>query len=158
MSLKCHDCGHVFEWGEEEVFVERHGLDCPPYEATSLCPKCKSDDFEVLSPCKKCKEEFFDEDLLFGICPDCVEKYIDFYKNDVLHCYEFAENDTAKIEINGFLAQMFSESQINEILLSFLLEKQKEKKIDCLPYIQEDVPGFIEAIEWSERNEHKKES
>lgn len=34
----CVDCGCVFE--HPKSYVERHGLDSPPYEKTYGCPKC----------------------------------------------------------------------------------------------------------------------
>lgn len=39
--FKCVDCGRKFE--HPETRYEKHGLDCPPYEAWSCCPHCGGD-------------------------------------------------------------------------------------------------------------------
>lgn len=44
---KCVDCGHKFD--TPSVRYETHGLDCPPYEAWSTCPRCGGD-FEEYTP------------------------------------------------------------------------------------------------------------
>ena len=36
--LVCVECGHLFE--EPTYWEETHGLDTPPYEKWSGCPKC----------------------------------------------------------------------------------------------------------------------
>lgn len=35
---KCCDCGNIFEYPTE--WYETHGLDTPPYEHWSGCPRC----------------------------------------------------------------------------------------------------------------------
>lgn len=41
---KCRECGCVFE--EPRNWVERHGLECGPYEEWSACPNCLSPDYD----------------------------------------------------------------------------------------------------------------
>ena len=38
---RCEECGHLFEEGEQVVWIEKHGLSAPPYERFSGCPICK---------------------------------------------------------------------------------------------------------------------
>lgn len=37
----CLDCGRYFDVPKK--YVEKHGLDCPPYETLSGCPYCYGD-------------------------------------------------------------------------------------------------------------------
>lgn len=39
MLYRCLDCGYIFE--EPVVWQESHGLDTPPYEEWSGCPRCR---------------------------------------------------------------------------------------------------------------------
>ncbi len=41
----CHDCNTPFSLPEK--ITEKHGLNCPPYETISVCPYCKSQNFEL---------------------------------------------------------------------------------------------------------------
>lgn len=47
MMFKCEECGHIFECGEESVWIEPHG------EERDGCPICKGTYIEV-APCKIC--------------------------------------------------------------------------------------------------------
>ncbi len=67
---KCLDCGHLFEEGEQARVRETHGLDTPPYEEYSVCPRCKGD-YQEVEPCKICGgydvkigEEYCDECMI----------------------------------------------------------------------------------------------
>lgn len=39
----CKKCHKFFD--TPKLYYEKHGLDCPPYEAVAICPMCKSSDF-----------------------------------------------------------------------------------------------------------------
>jgi hypothetical protein len=49
----CLDCGATFE--EPKHFVEKHGLDTPPYEHFSGCPVCGGAYDEAVE-CDRCGE------------------------------------------------------------------------------------------------------
>lgn len=71
MTYKCLECGHIFESGEEARWVERHGLDTPPYEEWYGCPKCKGS-FEETKRCKSCKKNCLPEELdEDDFCEEC---------------------------------------------------------------------------------------
>lgn len=44
--FRCDNCGTCFS--EPERIVETHNLDTPPYESLSVCPSCRSSNFQRL--------------------------------------------------------------------------------------------------------------
>ena len=46
--FRCHSCGKVFT--EPNVYIEKHGLDTPPYEQVPICPHCSSSEFGKWEP------------------------------------------------------------------------------------------------------------
>lgn len=68
----CLDCGYVFETPRR--WAERHGLDTPPYEELSGCPKCYGD-YSDAYECDCCGE-YIDEDCAMTedglrLCDEC---------------------------------------------------------------------------------------
>jgi hypothetical protein len=53
---RCKECGFVFE--EPYEYEETHGLDTPPYEKWSVCPRCKESGIEEIEEveCSRCGE------------------------------------------------------------------------------------------------------
>ena len=49
----CLDCQRVFE--EPREYVEKHGLDAPPYEVWRCCPYCGGG-YVTTKPCDTCRE------------------------------------------------------------------------------------------------------
>jgi DNA-directed RNA polymerase subunit RPC12/RpoP len=75
MTLKCLECGHIFEDGEQDVRVENH-----PYGSTTVperfyvCPICGGD-YEETKSCQICGGEFLEEELFGGhYCNECLRK------------------------------------------------------------------------------------
>ena len=62
MAYKCIECGNIFEYGEEAVWYEKHGLDTLPYEKRTGCPLCKGD-YEKTVKCKICGAEHLEYEL-----------------------------------------------------------------------------------------------
>lgn len=54
----CLDCGIVFE--EPKAYIERHGLDSPPYEVINGCPVCGGSYVETMC-CNECGSWITDE-------------------------------------------------------------------------------------------------
>lgn len=54
----CVDCGCVFQ--EPKQVVETHGLDSPPYEIFTVCPKCGGS-FVEAKRCDHCTNYITDE-------------------------------------------------------------------------------------------------
>ena len=115
MIYKCVDCGHLFEDGEQATWVEMHGFTYGNGETFYGCPICRGDYDETVE-CKSCGSHHFEEDLENGICKECIAEY----EKDVLFCLNLGEKETVKVEINGAVASLWSEDEINEILTDYV--------------------------------------
>lgn len=145
MAYKCLDCGHVFDNGEQEILYETHGLDCPPYERFSVCPVCGGY-FEETVKCKACGEEHLKKELNNWLCEECAQDYIDVYRYDAKECYKISQGEDEKIQINCFLASVFSKSEIETILYRELISKNAIAPIDCIEFIRGDLDWFFDKI------------
>lgn len=70
----CVDCGYVFH--QPKMFIEKHGLDSPPYETTCGCPNC--DGYYVTArTCNYCSNVITGEFAKINngdvYCKDCFE-------------------------------------------------------------------------------------
>jgi len=69
----CLDCGYIFT--QPQHIVERHGLDTPPFEEYTGCPKCGGA-YDYAYMCKYCEAivpaENFDKVL--AMCNRCISK------------------------------------------------------------------------------------
>lgn len=135
--FKCCECGEVFEeaffWNESRG--EYWGFPCS--EQMSGCPSCKGG-FEEAEECEICGKYFLPTELHGGVCDECIKENSDF---DI--CYEIGTENPETIKINGFLACLFSQSEIEYILKT---ELKKSKSIDCSEYIKNDIEWFGEEL------------
>ena len=138
MAFKCLECGHIFDECEVYWWEETHGLDTPPYEKFSGCPICKSV-YEETTPCKICGSEHLENELYGCVCAECVEPYRKNWKA----CFKIGEKEKTSIDINSFLADMFSENEIEAILYEFL---EKTKEVDCSPFVDNNKEWFGERL------------
>lgn len=86
----CCDEKHFFE--EPRLYIEKHGLETPPYETFYGCPECGGD-FEEAFPCVKCGELHLASDLWGGYyCNECFD---DLWTSDNHHkyCEQMDEDD-----------------------------------------------------------------
>lgn len=84
MFLKCLECGHIFEEGEQHIIREYHNeISGSFYEDFASCPVCGGD-FEEAKCCKSCDGAFLADELIAGYCKKClyaslnVESFLDF--------------------------------------------------------------------------------
>lgn len=129
-KMICLDCGNVFNADEVERVQDYRG-ECwgrPAYEEELICPHCKSSDIEDAEECEICDswcsaEELYDNG---GICTACLETY-----STDKECFEACERnkDTESVELNSYLAYMFSESEIEDILLEELAKSANSTNI-----------------------------
>jgi hypothetical protein len=141
MIYKCYDCGHIFEEGEQ--IYSGDGWNEP---IISVCPVCGGS-FEEAEICCLCGGQFLEDELTEGLCEDCIKEKIEEYSfNHITELYLMASNEKEEVELNAFIACMFSPSQINELLLRELVESDKMKNVDCSPFIKYDKNWFIEKI------------
>jgi hypothetical protein len=145
MAYKCLECGHIFEEGEQAEWEERHSLDTTPYEKWSGCPLCRGDYGEAVR-CVCCGAEFLEEELTDGVCDGCVEDLKDQYRYNPTKCYEISKGETAKVEINYFLSCMFTEKQIEDILIENIRKASSLVPIDCSAFMDADKSWFEERI------------
>ena len=70
----CLDCQRVFE--EPREYVEKHGLDAPPYEVWRCCPYCGGG-YVATKPCDICGEWISGEYIKTAnddyICSECYQ-------------------------------------------------------------------------------------
>jgi predicted Zn-ribbon and HTH transcriptional regulator len=101
--LVCRECGYVFEEEEASNWVEEHG------EENCGCPRCKGE-FEEAARCKICGEWFLDNGI-DEVCEECKEQNLT-YSNAL----KVGDKEKQTVEINGFLASVYSISEINDII------------------------------------------
>lgn len=145
MAYKCLECGHIFEEGEQAEWEEDHGLETPPYEKWSGCPLCKGA-YEETHSCSICGGEFLLDELNDDICDCCVEALKDEYRYNPQRCYEISKDETSKVEINFFLSCMFTEKQIENILIENIRKASSLVPIDCSAFMEADKSWFEERI------------
>lgn len=139
--LKCLECGHLFEVGEEETYTEYMG-EChgaSAYETFKVCPVCGGD-YEETKSCAICGADHLEDDLISGVCAECLA---DVTLDD---CLAVNGDRKEEIKINAVLAYAFTESQIEEILMRELRQADKIKPVSCLDYINEDITWFAEEL------------
>jgi DNA-directed RNA polymerase subunit RPC12/RpoP len=139
VRYECHNCGRRFE--EPDIITETHGLDTPPYEKVAVCPYCHGY-FEEMYQCEICGEWFTDAELTSGVCDECIYQY----DTDVELCYKLGADSKESIKINGFIASVFSEEQINEILWNRIKEISRMVNVSCYDFIESDKQYFAEKL------------
>ena len=142
---ECHNCGKKFE--QPDIVQERHGLGYPPYEDVTVCPYCHGY-FEEMQKCEICGEYFCEDEIEYGVCHECVEKNL-----TVDNCYRWGEDCKEKIEINGFLRAVYSDTNIERLLLKNFKETCLYQKIVCQSFVNTDYSWFADKL----KEEHNAE-
>jgi hypothetical protein len=65
----CLNCGFVFE--RPGKWLQKHGLQTPPYEMLLCCPICGGD-FDLAQDCAVCGKKAAQDLCEDGLCPDCM--------------------------------------------------------------------------------------
>ena len=132
-KMICLDCGTVFGADEVERVQDYRG-ECwgrPAYEEELICPHCKSSDIEDAEECEICDSWCSTEELYEngGICTACLEMC-----STDKECFEACERskETESVELNLYLAYMFSESEIEDILLEELAKSANSTNVKKL--------------------------
>lgn len=138
---ECNRCGLRFE--KYDIIEERHGLDFPPYEKIAVCPYCHGT-FEELEKCEICREWFTQDEVTSGVCDRCIYSF----DNDIEFCYTLGSEEEAieKVELNGFIASVFTKDQINEMLFHNLKEYHQLVTVNCNDFIDSDKSWFADKI------------
>lgn len=147
MAYICLECGHIFEEGEQNTWKENRGecfgVSC--FQYLSGCPKCGGE-YEESTPCEICGSEHLEEDLNGGLCDECVDRY----KHDIDMCFKIGSSDTDPVEINCFLAAMFTKKEIEDLLFERLKKRceyiRKYVEADCEKFVNLDRSWFAERL------------
>lgn len=151
----CEDCGSVMN---EDGIVHRKSWLSDyrggTYEEYECCP-CGGDVYEA-EQCKLCGEYFDKGDLYNGICDDCLKE--EMTVENAIKCGD--EVDARKeISVNGFLASVFSQEEIEKLLLEELDARIVASRTGAIKAIElaknfceEDIGWFAD---WLERREHE---
>lgn len=135
--LKCVECGHVFSEYELNTWEESRGehFGIPCYEKMSGCPICGGY-YEDAVECDICGENHLASELTGGVCEDCIKTY----QHDVDMHFKVGANDTDSVELNCFLASVFTKEDIELILLNEI----KSRKGYAKKQVESDCERFIE--------------
>ena len=150
MRYECHRCEKRFE--EPDFVTEKHGLDTPPYEKVAVCPYCHGY-FEEMYQCEICGEWFTDGELTSGVCDDCIYQH----DTDIELLYKLGNEEDVKetITLNGFVASVLTEEQINEILMRELRTINYACYINGTEFIGSDKSWFAEQLIKEKQNAEK---
>lgn len=114
-DYKCLNCNELLDEDELDYVSNRYG---EYYKRERVCPYCKSNDIEGLKECPYCDEVILESE---DCCEECAEAFNSAI--DIHRMFKTSEHmETAGIEINPYLAEMFSTKEINEILFAHLKE------------------------------------
>ncbi len=122
----CEECGIEYE----DRIAFRLDLDCR---------KCGGRLLEA-KECKVCGEYHIEDELIGGVCEDCIDEY----RRDIDACAEIGSESRETVEINSFLLSFFDAKEIEAILLEHLKETQPDA--DCSPFIDNDISWFAEKV------------
>ena len=136
---QCHECDRQFE--EPDIITETHGMTDGSCEKHGVCPYCKGY-FEEMHKCEICGEYFTEDELSGGVCDECIYEH----STDIELCHKLGEEAEENIKINGFIASVFTEEQINEILWNRIKEINRMVNISCYDFIDSDKSWFAEKL------------
>jgi hypothetical protein len=158
MALKCCDCGHIFEVGEQAIWSESRGefWGTPCSEEVRGCPLCRGDYAEA-KPCNICGSEHFLDELTEGVCEECIDNYKKDFKfcNKIAQEWEKEGNSSAcDFVLNDFFAIMFTKEQIENMLIEYIQEKMPN--LDCSKFVESDIEWFCEMAKEVKKNENAK--
>lgn len=131
--LVCNRCGMLIEDEELGFGYEAHG------EKVADTCRCGGDFIEA-TKCDVCGE-WFDNTDLNGVCEDCLN-----YHETVGEALELGENDKTTVTINGFVAAVLSEEQINKILERWVEENFTDRSKPVVEYCEDDKDYFADFV------------
>ncbi len=99
--LRCEECGHIFENGEQTEWIETHGFNDGTGEHFSGCPICKGS-FEEVDPCPIC--DSYNHEANETYCDNC--------KKDVLKRFTILMNENFTEEERDLLNDLLDGERI----------------------------------------------
>jgi hypothetical protein len=131
----CLHCGHEFDEIDRKHYDHGTGV----WE--EYCPNCGSEDFEEASECVECGAVKCADNLINGMCEDC----INIAAEDMRQAYEYGADRTEVVEINGVLAMAFSKVQIEAILTNYLMNNG-DFAAECKRFALDDKYDFTDWL------------
>ena len=150
MWLCCDSCGHVFEEGEldrsREYRGECHGE--PSYEEVIGCPCCGSTSIHDAVRCCCCGSYVNESDIVYGVCENCIDDEISKRRYDYRWCAKEAQKDDMLdcVKVNGLLTSIFTDEEINKILLKELIVSSAFVPVDCKSFLENDKEWIAKKI------------
>ena len=133
-SFICERCGRTLEGNETQL----------SYDDTMVCRMCGGDAVPAYR-CEIC-EELVPEDEIDGfghhVCRSCIEEK----RYDVDFCAKVGKASGTECVLNGFLADFFTESEINELMLAALKERAKVRPVDGRPYLKYNLDEAADVL------------
>lgn len=133
--LICNRCEKLKREEDLEYVTEMHGERHLDY--TCSC----GGEYDEATKCKLCGE-WFNNDFLHGICEYCMEE-----EETVGNALAIGEYSTVKREINGFVADVLTDEQINKILIKWVEENFTDHSKPVWSYLESDKGAFCEYLE-----------
>lgn len=140
---KCLECGNLFEEGEQATWQESRGefWGSPCNKTLSGCPVCKGE-YEKTVKCSICSSEHLEDELISGVCNDCLEQY----SENVDVVFKIAKGSEDTISINSFLASVYDNETIEKILLENLKQTAKYRQEKIKNFLNDDKTWFAERL------------
>jgi hypothetical protein len=141
--LVCNICGEVISEEELRTYKEIHGYSSLGQAFAERFTDFRCDcggDYVEATECACCGKWFDNEDL-HGICEGCLEDY-----ETLDNAIKIGEQYTEKVEINNFLASVFTAEQINEILATAAKERFADHSKEIVDYLECDKQAFSEWV------------
>lgn len=138
----CLHCGHTFDEIDRKHYDRSTGV----WE--EYCPNCGSEDFEEAEECVECGAVKSADYLMNGWCEDCIRSAAD----DMRTAYEYGNDRTCGLELNGVLYRAFSRIQIEAILENWLMINGDLAK-ECREFALDDTDDFTNWLNRRKKHE-----
>lgn len=142
--LVCNFCGALKREEELKTYTDVHDwTDLQPLTETRTiydCDVCGKGEYVEAKKCKVCGVLFNDEDRI-GVCEGCLEDE-ETFENAV----KYGARNTESVEINGFLASLFSHAKINDILEQYAEQHFTDHCQEIVHYCEEDKHSFADWV------------
>jgi hypothetical protein len=153
----CNKCGELCDDDDLPTYTEDFGFDTGV--GWKSCPQTFVDncscggDFVEATKCVICGEYFNGEEQYGKVCSECLKDE----SIDADNAFAIGDKNKEKIEVNGFLASIFDENQINDILeQAYRKQNTFTKERQSKEYCLDDETYFVDFLEEREKSKNIK--
>ena len=136
----CNICGHLVEELTTARVYDDNLLEGYIDETVTACPCCKHGELIEATICAVCGKPF-DGTELNGVCECCLEEY-----ETVESALEIGEQETEKVDVNGFIAEILTPDQINKILTKWVEENIMDHSPKVVDFCEYDLSWFSDFV------------